>query len=140
MSGFMHMRSDDTGKLLIRIAVGVIMLFHGISKLSHGVEWIKYPLSQVGLPGILAYGAYVGEIVAPVLLLIGYKTRLAALLVAFDIFMAIVLVMKHQVFSIKEMGGGWGIELEFFILLASLALFFTGSGKYKLTKAQSTWD
>ena len=61
MSGFM--KSDDFGKMLLRIAVGGILLFHGIFKISHGVEWIKGPLVGSGFPAFLAYGPYLGEIV-----------------------------------------------------------------------------
>jgi hypothetical protein len=62
-------RSDDAGKLVLRLAVAGIILFHGLFKLTHGVEWIRQPLGDLGLPGILAYGAYLGEVVAPVLIL-----------------------------------------------------------------------
>ena len=133
-------RSDDTGKLLLRLAVGVVILFHGIFKVQHGVAWISQMLSQHGLPGFLAYGAYVAEIIAPVLILLGYRTRLAAIVVAFDMVVAIILVLRQEIFAIKEMGGGWGIELEALILLCALALFFMGGGAYGLKKGQSKWN
>ena len=41
---------DDLGKLLLRITLGVIVLFHGIYKLRHGVAWIEQPLAEGG-PG-----------------------------------------------------------------------------------------
>lgn len=133
-------RSDDAGKLALRLAVGGIILFHGLFKLTHGVAWIRQPLGDLGLPGILAYGAYLGEIVAPVLILAGYWARLAALVVAFNMFMAIVLVLRGQVFAVKEMGGGWGIELEALLLLAALALFFTGAGRYSIARGRTPLD
>src|SRR5512146_2036707 len=118
MAGFM--KSDDMGKLSLRMAAGGILLFHGIFKLTHGVDWIKGPLAAHGLPGFLAYGAYVGEILAPILIILGYRTRVAALVVVFDILMAIFLVLRQQIFAVKEMGGGWAIEIEAFLILASL--------------------
>jgi len=133
-------RNDDLGKLLLRLGVGVIVLFHGAAKLSHGVEWMRGPLGEIGLPGVLAYGAYIGEVIAPLLIILGLRTRIAALLVAFDLFMAVVLVLRHEIFAIKPMGGGWAIELEALIFLASLALFFVGGGKYGISKAKSKWD
>lgn len=133
-------RNENLGKLLLRLGVGAIVLFHGIAKLSHGVEWMKGPLSEISLPGFLAYGAFVGEVIAPILIILGYRTRIGALLVAFDLFMAIVLVLRHQIFSIKPMGGGWAIELEALIILASLAVFFVGGGKFGITKAKNPWD
>ncbi len=133
-------RSDDVGKLLLRVAIGGVLLFHGVFKLQHGVAWIAGPLGQVGLPGFLAYGTYVAEVVAPVLILLGLWTRLAALVVAFDLCMAIVLVLRPQLFAVKEMGGGWGVEVEALFLLGALALVFLGAGRYRLTRAESTLD
>ena len=138
MTGFM--RSDDFGKMLLRLSVGGILLFHGVFKLSHGVEWIKGPLAGSGLPASLAYGAYVGEIIAPVLIILGYRTRIAALLVLVDMLMAVFLVLRQQIFAIKEMGGGWAVEIEAFFLLTSLAVFFMGGGKLSVTRGKSVWD
>jgi len=53
---------------------------------------------------------------------------------------AIILVLRQEIFAIKEMGGGWGIELEALILLCALALFFMGGGAYGLKKGQSKWN
>lgn len=138
MAGFM--KSDDLGKMLLRIGVGGILLFHGIFKLTHGVEWIRNPLAGMGLPGYLAYGAYVGEIIAPVLILLGYRTRIGALLVVIDMLMAVALVLRPQIFAVKELGGGWAIEIEAILILAALAIFFTGGGRFSLSRGKSVWD
>ena len=55
---------DDAGKLLLRLAVGGLMLFHGIHKLIDGVDGISGMLAAQGLPGFIAYGVLVGEVVA----------------------------------------------------------------------------
>ncbi len=138
MAGFM--KSDDLGKLLLRLAVGGLLLFHGLFKLAHGVEWIRGPLAGVGLPGFLAYGAYVGEILAPILIILGYRTRIAALVVFIDLFMAVFLVLRHQVFVVREAGGGWAIEIEVFFMLASLTILFMGGGRFSLTRGKNVWD
>src|SRR5215475_8209602 len=105
-------RGTDIGLLLLRVAVGGIMLPHGIFKLMHGVEWIKEPLAALHLPGFLAYGVYAAEVVAPVLLILGIGTRLAAGVVAFDMLMAIGLAKRPSILAINRGGGGWAIELE----------------------------
>ncbi len=140
MPTFLKVSSDDIGKLMIRIAVGGLMLFHGFFKIVHGVEWIKGPLGALGLPEFLAYGVYVAEIIAPVLIILGLKTRLSALVIVLDMVMAIVLVLKPSVFAVKQAGGGWGIELEMFFILASLALVFFGAGKYSVSNSHGMWD
>ena len=55
---------DDLGKLLLRLAVGGLMLFHGLHKLFGGVGFISGMLVEKGLPGFIAYGVFVGEGVA----------------------------------------------------------------------------
>ncbi len=51
---------DDAGKLLLRLAVGGLMLFHGLHKLLDGVGGISGMLVAKGLPGFIAYGVLVG--------------------------------------------------------------------------------
>lgn len=51
----------DLGKLLLRVTVGGLMLFHGITKLSQDIDFIKGTATAKGLPEAIAYGVYVGE-------------------------------------------------------------------------------
>jgi putative oxidoreductase len=134
------LQSDDLGKLLIRVAVAVMLPFHGVFKLEHGVAWITQLLDQDGLPGFLAYGVYLAEVVAPILIVMGWKTRLASLVVGFDLFMALVLALKGRIFTVREAGGGWSIEVEMFFILCSLALFFMGGGRYSIARGRGKWD
>ncbi|MGE5244824.1 MAG: DoxX family protein [Betaproteobacteria bacterium] len=122
---------EDAGKLLLRLALATILLFHGVYKIGHGVEWIKPRLAQVGLPGALAYGTYVAEVIAPVLLLLGVQARAAALVIAFEMVMAIGLVLRHQVFALSSTaGGGWAIELQVLLLAAAASVACLGAGRY----------
>jgi len=126
---------QDLGKLDLRVALGAVVLFHGVFKVTHGVEWIKGPLGELGLPGFLAYGTYAAEVLAPLLLFVGYKVRIAAAVIAFDMLMALVLVMRPQILTVKEAGGGWGVEIEALLLLVSVALVFMGGGRYGVERA-----
>ncbi len=132
--------SDDLGKLLIRASVGGLLIFHGIAKLLHGIAWIPPMLQMHGLPGPLAYGVFVAEIIAPILILMGWKTRLLALTIVFEMVVVILLVFRDMLFSVKPSGGGWSIELEVFFLLGSAALFFLGSGKFSVSRGRGKWD
>src|SRR5690242_9178736 len=71
---------EDAGKLLLRLAVGGLMLFHGVLKLrpGHGLASIKALVIAKALPGFIGYGVYLGEIIAPLLLIAGVATRAAA--------------------------------------------------------------
>jgi putative oxidoreductase len=124
----------DAGLLVLRLAVGAMLLMHGISKVQNGVGWIAGPLGSVGLPPWIAYGAYIGEIVAPLLLIIGLFTRAAALVIAFDLFMAIYLARRGDVGAINPRSGGWAVELEALYLFAALAIALAGGGRFGIGK------
>ncbi|PLN48071.1 GntR family transcriptional regulator, partial [Klebsiella pneumoniae] len=100
---------DDVGKLLLRLAVGGLMLFHGIHKLIDGVDGISGMLAAQGLPGFIAYGVLVGEVVAPCLLILGVLTRPAALVLAFTMVVAWLMVGLDKTFALDAVGA-WAIE------------------------------
>ena len=128
-------RSADVGKLVLRLGLALILLFHGIYKIAHGVGWIKPMLAHIHLPTFLAYGPYIAEVVAPILLIVGCQVRLAALAIVVDMCLAIGLVLRHEVFALnQEPGGGWAIEFQALILIATLALVFLDGGRYGLAK------
>lgn len=130
---------EDYGKLLLRLTIGALLLFHGIAKLKGGIGWMAGPLGGVGLPAFVGYGVYVGEVVAPLLLVAGKWTRLAGLVVAFNMLAAILLARRADIASLNQ-GGGWAIELEMLFLLGGIAIFLLGSGRYALSKGEGRWD
>jgi putative oxidoreductase len=101
---------------------------------THGVAWIAGPLGKAGLPAWLQYGTYVGEVLAPVLVILGLWTRPAAAVIAFDMFMAIFLARRADVPKINPGGGGRAIELELMYLIGALTLALTGGGRFGLGK------
>ena len=130
---------EDVGKLIIRIAIGGLLFLHGVAKLKSGIGWMAGPLSSMGLPAFLGYAVFVGEIIAPILVIAGTFTRLAGLVIAFNMFSAIMLVQRGKIGALNQ-GGGWAIELEMLFLLGGVALFFLGSGKFALSRGQARWD
>jgi putative oxidoreductase len=126
---------QDTGKLILRLTLAGLILFHGINKIIHGIAFITSPLAAMHMPAFIAYGVYVGEIVAPVFIVIGLWTRIAALVVAFNMVMAVSLE-AWRLALIIERGGGWGIELEAFYLLAAVTVFFLGPGRYSWSRGE----
>ena len=130
-------KNTDLGLLFVRIAVGALMLLHGIAKIGQ-TTFIEGMLADKGLPAIMAYGVYLTEIVAPLLILLGFRTRLAAIAYVFGILFIIFLVHANAIFSLNE-NGGWAIELLGLYLFGAVALFFTGGGKYAVSSSNS-WD
>jgi putative oxidoreductase len=118
---------DDVGKLILRLTLGVLLLPHGIAKLVTGIGGIHRMLANAGWPEFLAYGVFVGEIGAPVMLIAGFYARWAAIVVVINMVFAIVLAHGHEIFHVQGFGG-WSIELQAFFLLTALALIFTGPG------------
>jgi len=120
----------DMGKLIVRLSVAGLMLFHGIAKIMHpgSLDFIAGMLAGFGLPAILAYGVYIGEVVAPLMVIVGFKARFGALVMAVNMLFALVLAHTGDFFSLSE-HGGWMIELQMFYLLSSVAVVFLGSGR-----------
>ncbi|MBE0485935.1 DoxX family protein [Marinobacter sp.] len=125
------LENADLGKLIVRLTLGALLLFHGISKLLNGVGFIEGQLASHGLPTILAYGVYIGEVIAPLMVILGYQTRIGALIIIFNMIVAIALVHGHQLLALNS-NGGWALELQGFFLFIALAVMFLGPGKYKL--------
>lgn len=131
-------KNYDLGLLILRITISVLMLLHGIPKLSAGLDFIKSMLVEKGLPGFIAYGVLIGEILAPIAILIGFRTRIAAAVYAFNCLVAILLVHSSELFSMGE-HGGWALELLGLYFFGSLSLFFTGAGNIAISK-NNKWD
>lgn len=128
------LNQPDIAKLILRVTLGVLMLFHGVSKLMHGIGPIEGMVVSHGLPAFLAWGVYVGEVIAPLMLIAGVQVRIAALLVAGNMAVAIVLAHMGDLFTLSD-HGGYRLELQFFFLLNAVALILLGGGKYGVQKS-----
>ena len=125
------MNNDAVGKLILRLTLGVLILFHGVAKVIHTgtLDYIGGNLAGIGLPEMLAYGVYVGEIVAPLMLIVGVFTRWGGMLIVVNMLFAIGLSHMGDLFALTE-HGGYRLELQFFYLFCGLAVMFLGSGRY----------
>jgi len=124
---------DDLGKLILRLTIGILMLFHGYHKLD-GIDGIKYLVTNGGFPEFLAYGVYLGEIVAPIFIIIGLYTRISSFIFTITMVFAVYLAYPSQIFTINEKTGGLSLELQFLFMFAAVALMFLGAGKISLDK------
>ena len=120
---------SDFGKLILRAALGVLILLHGIAKLRGGVGPIEGMVVAHGWPSYIAYGALVGEVLGPLLLLAGFYARLGAALIAINMLFALALVHLGQLTQLNEQGG-WALELQGMYLAAALALVLLGPGRF----------
>ena len=126
--------NSDIGLLIIRIALGGIIFFHGFHKLMHGLDDQFAILSSNGIPAQFMYFVYVSEVLAPVLVVLGILTRLSNL----TIIVTMIVVFYALPFPIGlDEHGAMNIESQLYFLLLSVALFFTGPGNYVLKKNNS---
>lgn len=121
----------DLGKLVLRIALGVLVLLHGVAKLRGGVGPIGGMLAAHGLPAALAYGALLGEVLGPLLLIAGFYARIGALLIMVNMLFAFFLAHLGQLGMLNEQGG-WQLELQGMYLAAAAALALLGPGRYSV--------
>lgn len=131
-------KNIDLGLLILRISVGGLMLLHGIAKLQHGAGFIEQVVVDAGLPSFIAYGVYIGEVIAPLFILFGYGTRAASVVFAGNCLVAALLVHSQDIFTLNEQGG-WSVELLGLFFLGAVALIFTGGGKYSISN-KHIWD
>ena len=132
------LRNNDLGLLLLRLMVGGLMLFHGVHKLIYGAAGIEGMLAGIGLPGFLAYFSLAAELAASILIVLGAWTRVAAVVMAGNMVVAILMAHLPVIFSVDPATGGWAIELPMLYLLGAAVLCLTGGGKYALTKGHVT--
>ena len=123
----------DLGKLVLRLALGMLILLHGIAKLKGGVAPIEGMLQAHGLPAFLAYGAYVGEVLAPLLVIAGFHARIGAALMAINMLFAIALAHMGQLGQLNDTGG-WAIELQAMYLAAAIAVALVGPGRLSINQ------
>ena len=129
------LKNDDLGKLILRLTLGLLILLHGIAKIgnSGSLDFIAGQLSSNGLPGFIAYGVFIGEVVAPLLLIAGVYCRVAALLIVGNMLFAIGLVHMGELFTLGKQGG-WALELQGFYLFGAAAIALLGSGRFAVKR------
>lgn len=134
-----HTSTEDLGKLVLRSAVAILVLLHGISKLIGGIDGITGMVANAGLPAVFAYGVYIGEVIAPVLVLIGLWTRAAAAVMAINMVVAILLVHVPELAQLNKQGG-WALELQGMFLFGAIAVVLLGAGRYSVGGIAGKWN
>jgi putative oxidoreductase len=126
-------RNDNLGKLILRLTVGTLILLHGIFKILHpeSLDSISKMLATINLPRPLAYGVFLGEVIAPLMVIVGFYSRLGGLLIFGNMVFALMLAHRAQLFTLTA-NGGWALELQGFYLFSGLAVLFLGSGRLAL--------
>lgn len=132
-------RHDDAAKLILRLVLGILILLHGISKMTHGVSGIGGMIQAHGWPSSLAYFVYIGEVVAPILIIAGIFTRLGGLLIVINMVVAVILAHRSQLFMLNGQGG-WQMELQAMFLFTAFAIMLMGAGRFSVGGASGRFN
>jgi len=123
--------NDSIAKLILRLALGVTILLHGIGKLLGGISGISGMVTAAGLPSFVAYGVYVGEVVAPILVILGWYSRAGSALIAVNMLFAIGLAHRGQLLGLNA-NHGWALELQGMFLFTAVAIALLGPGRFSI--------
>src|SRR5690242_15389302 len=125
------MGSNDAGKLVLRLTLGVLLLLHGAHKILTGIAPIQAMIAAHHLPDFIGYFVYAGEVLAPLLIILGILTRIGGALIVINMIVAIALVGTSNLFTLNG-AGGYALELEALYLFGGLAVALLGAGRIAL--------
>ncbi|MGB5355555.1 MAG: DoxX family protein [Eudoraea sp.] len=118
---------NDLGKMLLRILPSMFLLTHGIPKLQrllNGDFGFADPIGIGELPSLFL--AMIAEVVCPILIIVGYKTRWASI--------PVVIVMAVAGFIVHHSDPFKGKEMAFLYLVCFLVVALIGPGKFSLDR------
>ena len=129
-------RLAEFAPLVVRAIVGVIMAAHGLQKFLGGPANFGGVLGQLGVPAptLMAFVVTFVELGGGILLVVGLLSRLAALLLTFNLAVAILLV-KIGIGFLSPQSGGVGAEFDLALIAGFLAVLFAGPGRISLDHA-----
>jgi putative oxidoreductase len=130
---------EDAGKLVLRAVLAAMLLFHGISKMHNGIGFIADMLAKAGLPAVFGYGVYIGEVIAPLFILFGLFTPPAALVIAINMIVAVLLAHTSMFFTTNDTGG-WALELQGMFFFAAIAIALLGAGRFSIGGATGRFN
>ena len=131
MRTFQAFSPDDTGRLVLRLALGTMWLSHGLvlKLLTFGMAGLAAWLESVGLPAAMAWPLTLAEIVGGVLILAGWHGRAVSSLLI-PILLGATWIHSGNGWAFTSPQGGW--EYPVFLVFASATHVLLGDGAYAL--------
>ena len=121
-------RYRNLGLLVARGIPGVIFLYHGWQKHDGGTDGVGmfFDSLSIPLPDVMAYVITYGEIIGGAFLIVGFLTRLTAVLFFIQMIFT-TLIVKIDIGLIAEQGAGAELDLALLAAMAAVACFGPGS-------------
>src|SRR5215212_2030459 len=124
------------GLAILRVALGIAMLVHGWGKLSGGVDKVAGSFGgMLGIPapGLMAWVVTIVELVGGILLVVGFLTQIAGILIALDMLGAILFAyLLRGAPLIAENGQQISWEKEAVFAAAALCIVLAGAGAWSV--------
>jgi putative oxidoreductase len=108
-----------------------------VHKLLNGIAPIRAMVASHNLPDAVAYGVYLGEVLGPILVILGLFARVGAGLIVVNMLAAVALAGMGLATSFNAMGG-YALELEAFYLWGAVAIVLLGPGR--ISVAGGRWN
>ena len=129
--------NTDLALLILRVVLGIIMIYHGWPKLTNLAGTIDGMASMgIPAPAFAAIFATVAECVGGLLMVLGAFTDIAGLMFAIDMLAAIIFVHAKNGFA----AGKGGVEWPLLLMAAALAVALAGPGRYGVLARGRTGD
>jgi putative oxidoreductase len=115
----------EWSKLILRVVLGISFFIHGLEKFQSGIENIVGWFESIGLPGFLAYGVALLEVIGGIALVVGLGTRIVS---ALFVVLLVGAILKVKL-AVGFLGNGQmaGYELDLAFLAMSVFLVINGS-------------
>jgi putative oxidoreductase len=120
-------RLQPLALLLMRLALGAVMVVHGYHKVFGGLHHHVQFVTSLGLPGWTAYLSAFAEFFGGILVLIGLLTRAAAFAICVNLTVAIIKAHLHN-----GLTGEHGMEFPLALAALAFGLIFLGGGPIAL--------
>lgn len=127
--------ATDTAALLARASLGVMFLAHGLMKfITFTLPGTYAYFESIGFPGWAAYVVAPAEVLAGIALIVGFRTRLVALL-TLPILAGSIIPHASAGWSFSNTGGGW--EFPVYLLATAVVVALLGGGRYSITQPKA---
>lgn len=116
------LQKNEIGALILRITLGILFFIHGLVKFQGGIENTVGWFESINIPGFMAYGVALFEIIGGVALIIGFATRLVSILSALLMVGAIITAKLPVGLLGNGQMAGYELDLAFLAIAVYLAI------------------